>query len=406
MRIICILFLLVVSSLYSSCTKGEAREYRPTVLLSVDGFAHHYLQEYQPKHIISLTKSGVVANALIPVFPTKTFPNHLSIVTGNYPQNHGLVHNSFFNRQLNQRYKLGIGKFNNKWVTSSTLWTIAEKNNIKTAIYFWPESELSLNEYSPSYNLPYVHNTPNKARFDQIIEWLKLSERNRPELILGYFSTIDSAGHNFGIHSDELSKAISTFDDLLGVFLQRVKRELPFDINLVLVSDHGMTDISEQRISYFHLFDGVDTVQVVNGQTQLYVYLEDPMMENEVSIMINENIRAREKDYIKVHKFEEFPQSWHFNSRSPVMPNIIIEAVPPFTFGTPKEKGRATHGYDPKLSNELSAIFIANGPSFKNNVSIESFENIHILPMILSLYDIETPKNIDGNKNVLYPILK
>lgn len=410
MHIMLVLLLLLGSSVFSTIiyakNVSKTHDYRPTILLSIDGFAQHYLAEYKPKNILKFAKEGVTTDALIPVFPTKTFPNHLSIVTGNYPNKHGLVHNRFYNRELNQHYKMGIGKLNKKWVTSPTLWSIAEKNNVKTGIYFWPESELNLPNNTATYNFPYKHNTPDITRFNQIIDWLKLSADERPELVLGYFSTIDSIGHDFGIHSNELATSINNFDKLLGKFLDRIKHELTFDVNIILVSDHGMTDISEDRLSYFHLFDGVESVQVVNGQTQLYVYLENESMEDETLIALKKNVKDKEMNFMKFHKFKEFPVSWNFNTRSPVMPNIVVEILPPYTFGTPKDKGKATHGYGPKLTDQLNAIFIANGPSFKKGLTIEAFENIHILPIILEIYGIKAPNDIDGKREILYPILQ
>ncbi len=399
-----LVLLLFVNSLNVFAKKTNS--YNPTVVISIDGFAHHYLELYKPPNLLKLARNGVVSDGLIPVFPTKTFPNHLSIVTGNYPVNHGLVHNRFYNRELNQTYKLGIGKLNSKWVTSPTLWSIAEQNDIKTGIYFWPESEVATDKNRPTYSFPYKHNTPNITRLDQIVDWLKLPVEERPEILLGYVSTIDSVGHDFGTRSVELAESIKDFDKLLGHFLSRVDKELSFDVNIIIVSDHGMVDISQDQFSYFHLFDGIDTVQVINGQTQLYVYLNSGDDEDETLLKIHQNIRAKERKYIKLHKFDSFPKHWHFDRKTPVMPNLVVEVLPPYTFGNQRETGKATHGYSPELSSDLNAIFIATGPSFKTQQKIRSFENIHILPMILELYNIEISHKINGKKDVLYPILQ
>lgn len=406
--IITVIICSVVSfySFANELSSQIKRQYTPTILLSIDGFAHHYLEQYQPTNLLKLASKGVNAKALLPVFPTKTFPNHLSIVTGNYPSNHGLVHNKFYHRKLNKNYKLGIGKLDDTWVKSPTLWSIAERNNIKTAIYFWPESEINTKEYKPTYSFPYKHNTPNSDRFDQIVDWLKLPVAQRPELVLGYFSTIDSAGHDHGIHSKQLKESIQTFDQLLGDFIKRLENEVPDKVNIIIVSDHGMVDISEDTISYFYLFDGIETFQVVNGQTQLYVYLKENADDNNVLKAIKNNIKQQDSNRINVYNFNEYPKEWNFHTRSPEMPDIILEAIPPYTFATPKDKDAGTHGFDRRLSSTLNAIFIADGPSFKNNLTIEPFENIHIFPMFLQMYEIEINYKVDGEKDVLYPILQ
>lgn len=404
--IIAVVICSIVSLKSFSAELLSKRQYTPTILLSIDGFAHQYLEEYKPTNLLKLANNGVNAKALLPVFPTKTFPNHLSIVTGNYPANHGLVHNKFYHRELNKNYKLGIGKFDETWVKSPTLWSIAEKNNIKTAIYFWPESEINTKQYKPTYSFPYKHNTPNSDRFNQIVDWLKLPIEQRPELVLGYFSTIDSAGHTHGTHSKELNTSIQTFDKLLGNFIERLNDEVSDKVNLIIVSDHGMVDISEETMPYFYLFDEVETFQVVNGQTQLYVYLKDKTNENEALTAIKKNMKQQDTIKINVYKYSEYPKEWNFSTRSSEMPDLILEAIPPYTFAAPKDKDAGTHGFDRRLSNTLNAIFIADGPSFKNKLTIEPFENIHILPMLLQMYDIDIKHKIDGKKDVLYPILQ
>lgn len=397
-----------LSFAYSNETTVNLKQVTPTILLSIDGFANDYLERFKPKNILKLAETGVKAKSLIPVFPSKTFPNHISMVTGNYPVTHGVVHNSFYNRKLNKNYKFGLGKEDPNWLNSPTLWSIAESNDVKTAIYFWPESEVNTKKHKPTYVKPYKHNTPNIQRFNQIIDWLKLPLNERPSLILGYFSTIDSYGHDYGTRSNELKTVIAEFDKLLGEFIQRLKAELSYEVNIVLVSDHGMTDISADTILYEHLFDELDDVHVVDGQTQLFVYLPDSEIINEeqVRIQIQSKLTKAEQSIVNVYSFNNYPQHWNFNIRSSVMPNLVLEALPPYVFGKPREKGNATHGYDPKLTKQLNAIFIANGPSFKSNLVIEAFENIHVFPMILSILNIESSKKVDASQNVLLPIIK
>jgi len=383
----------------------------PTILISIDGFANHYLQTYQPKNILKLAEGGVKAKSLIPVFPSKTFPNHISIVTGNYPATHGVIHNKFYNRDLDKQYKLGLGKEDPNWLRSSTLWSIAEQNNIKTGIYFWPESEANISKNKPTYVKPYKHNTPNKKRFNEMINWLTLPEDKRPSLVLGYFSTIDTAGHDFGIGSQEVKQAITDLDLLLGEFLDDIANKVNYDVNIILVSDHGMTDISQNTIQYSYLFEGIDGVKdirVINGQTQLFVYLpeDDATKEKALVNTIKSKLSTEDKQQVSVYDFENFPKAWHFNTRSSVMPNLVLEVLPPYVFGKPRGKAGATHGYDPKMTSELNAIFIANGPSFKKGIEIEAFENIHVFPMMLSLLGMEVPEGTDADQNVLLPILE
>jgi len=394
----------------------------PTILISIDGFAEHYLKTYQPKNILKLAETGVKAKAMIPVFPSKTFPNHISIATGNYPAVHGVIHNSFYNRDFAQLYKLGNGKKDPKWLNSPTLWSIAEDNGIKTGIYFWPESEVNTLKNKPSYVKPYKHSTPNKKRFNQIIDWLNLPEEERPSLLMAYFSTVDSAGHDFGTDTNNVQQAISTIDRLLGEFLNDLKTKVNYEVNIVLVSDHGMTNISADTIKYDYLFkdlEGFDDIRVVDGQTQLYVYLPEADIEREESLvkLVKSRMSDVDKARVNVYNFSHYPKDWHFNERSSVMPNVVLESLPPYVFGKSaralapyaakkeRRKKGATHGFHPKHTSELNAIFIANGPSFKEGLVINSFQNIYVFPLLLTVLGIDIPEDVNANTNILLPIL-
>ncbi|MFT5757016.1 MAG: putative AlkP superfamily pyrophosphatase or phosphodiesterase [Alteromonadaceae bacterium] len=373
----------------------------PLILLSIDGFANQYLNQYKPKNMLLLANSGVLANALKPVFPSKTFPNHLSIITGRYPAQHGIVHNRFYHRDLNKNYYLGAAQDQSLWLTATPLWALAEKNNITSAIYFWPESHADINGISATYKMPYIHDTPNKQRFDKILTWLKLPEKERPGFIMGYFSTIDSAGHSYGPDSMQVKKAISEFDQLLGIFLSEVDQP----INIVLVSDHGMTAVNNEVIKWRDYINENKKLVVSNGQTQLYIYATDPKALNDARSQLS-NMPKNNKKFL-LYEQGDFPKHWQFSNNSPAIPDLILNAIPPYIFENKKTyTTKATHGYDPQLTTDLDAIFIASGPAFKNKVQVKSFENIHIFPLLAKILNIPEHELIDGKLEVLLPILK
>ena len=373
----------------------------PLILLSIDGFSNQYLSKYKPKNILSLASNGVLADALKPVFPSKTFPNHLSIITGRYPAEHGIVHNKFYHRELNKKYYLGGAADNSLWLTAKPIWALAEQNNITTAIYFWPESHADVDGISATYNMPYLHETPNKQRFDKILKWLALPLNQRPKFIMGYFSTIDSAGHSYGPNSLQVETAINDFDLLLGEFLDKIKQP----INIILVSDHGMTAINNNKIKWQEYITENENLVVSNGETQLYLYAKDINALNDVRSQLSKIPKNENK--FKFYEKGNFPNHWQFVKNSPAMPDIVLNAIPPYTFDDQeKYRKKATHGYDPKLTQDLDAIFIANGPAFKKGLQVKSFENIHIFPLLEKILNISNEHTIDGRLSVLLPILK
>lgn len=393
------LFLLYNISVFAS-------EKHPLILLSIDGFANSYLEKYQPKNILALAKSGVRAKALLPVYPSKTFPNHLSIVTGVYPAKHGIIHNHFYRPDFKKEYTLGAGKYNENWLTALPIWTVAEQQGIKTAVYFWPESEAKISNILPSYYYPYKHETPNIDRINQLVDWLKLDEDKRPQLLISYFSTVDSAGHTYGPNSKQVKAAIADVDQLIGLLVDKIKNEVKQKVNIVLVSDHGMA-IANESIDINSLISSNDEIKIVNGQTQLFIYGNSQKSIFDARSQLLINLKHDAKQRFSVFQKSDFPVHWHFNTELIAIPDIIVEAKPPYTFTTKKEVyGVATHGYDPINNRDLDAIFIASGPNFKSNKTIKAFDNIHIYPMLTEVLGVNKTSKIDGNINVLQSILK
>jgi predicted AlkP superfamily pyrophosphatase or phosphodiesterase len=401
--------LLISNSVYAETVKSTV------VLLSVDGFSYDYLQKYKPKNILNFAKSGVSA-PLLPVYPSKTFPNHLSIITGAYPVNHGIIHNRFYHPELNQKYHLSAGKENATWITADPFWSVAEENSIKSAVYFWPESQ-ALGHTPPTYNIPYNKIVTNKARFKQLIKWLKLPSAERPHFLVGYFSTVDSAGHHYGIDSPQITSEIRKFDVLFGDFLEKISNEIDQPINIILVSDHGMTPIKKEATIFteatFKYIDiKSDGITVTYSDTQLFFYFDKTKVSKETQLNIEKQLKLNqlenEKPY-SVYSKGNYPERWHFNADVEIVPNIILEAKAPASFSNkanPTVFNGATHGYDPKYNRQLDGLFIAAGTDITQNKIIKPFQNIHIFPLMNKLLGLKEHEGIDGKQQVLESIIK
>lgn len=409
-RFLSILFILLISnSVYGITAKSTV------ILLSVDGFSFSYLQKYQPKNLLSFAKSGVSAR-LLPVYPSKTFPNHLSIITGSYPVNHGIIHNRFYHPKLAQQYSLGAGKKNKSWLTSAPFWSVVEDSSIKSAVYFWPESE-TIGHTPPSYNIPYNKSTSNKKRIDQLITWLKLPRDQRPNFIASYFSTIDSAGHHYGFDTPELVTAIDEFDMLFGYFLERINNEIVQPVNIILVSDHGMVPIAkEAQIPSDLVLKNVNNkfkdIEVIYNDTQLFIYFDKNKVSNKIKLSIKKKLQSNRLANNKLYNIYtkgNYPQHWHFNYDVGIIPDIIIEAEAPAIFTWKKSHSifdGATHGFDPKIDSRLQGIFMASGPNITQDRVLEPFKNIHIFPLMNTLLGLKENSEIDGQLSVLESIIE
>lgn len=365
----------------------------PTILVSVDGFASDYLDQYSLGSLNAMQENGVKAAGLRPVFPSKTFPSHISMVTGVYPATHGIIYNRFYRRDTSQYYSMGLGKQDSSWLQASPIWSIAEQQGVKSGVYFWPESETLVKGITPSYFYDYDHQVPNIERVEQVKTWLALPQDERPELIILYFSIVDSAGHDYGRNSTQLKQAIAEVDSLLKQLQAIIKNDLKGQGNLIVVSDHGMTEVDPAQVIYWQdrIQPAQDTV-VISAQTQLLVYTDNKQELADFTRVFSD-LGADTNVYVK----GQFPVDWHWqNDAHNRIPDLVVNLAPPKIFAkTAKAQSYSrdipvlTHGYDPNKYPAMDGIFFATGPSFRTNVTVPVFDNIHVFSVIAEALDLQ-----------------
>lgn len=401
------IFLFVIL-LVSHLIYAQKNQVPYVVLVSFDGFRYDYATKYNLPHFKSLIKQGASAE-MIPSFPSKTFPNHYTIVTGLYPGHHGLVDNSFYDTELKKSY----GMKDPKAVTDpafyggTPLWQLTQQGGMKSASYFWVGSETAIQGKTPDYYYPFNDSEPNQKRIDQTIEWLNLPEADRPHFISIYFSLVDHAGHDFGPSSNETKQAGMTADSLLGNLMDKLKTvKLP--VNLIVVSDHGMVELKQEESTYIVLNKLLDTknkaVSFANGGTQTHFYTSNPD-----SLY---NLLKKLENHFKVYRQKDFPAKWNY--QGPRIGDPMIAAEPGYYISvTPKDFVKyppkapvfGVHGYDPSVVKDTHAIFYAIGPNVKSGSTVPAFENINVYPFIAKILGLKTPK-IDGDVKVLEGIYK
>lgn len=391
--------IVVAISCYLVAFIVSASSVKPTttVLISIDGFANRYLSQYQPKTLSLLAKLGVKADALLPSFPTKTFPNHLTMMTGKKPFQHGVFLNQFYDKGFNDTYRYGSSRQPRQWLKFPPIWSLLEQRNIKTAILFFPESTTPYLGVLPSYSMPYDENWSDSKRFEQLYHWLTLPSEQRPQLLAGYFSSVDKAGHRYGTRSPELAHAITNFDQALANFLNKIE-QLAFEVNLILVSDHGMVDI-KNIIATEELLASVDlsNTVVTNSGTQLIFYNKDQLQIES----IQESLRRIEDRRFTLYSKDNYPSSWQVPSNGKFVPDIILNAHIPFVFeGENDYVDKANHGFELTENTDLEALFIATGPRFSRQKNVRAFDNTMVFSLLSRLYGVEQP-NITTEQNAL-----
>lgn len=367
------------------------------VLLSIDGFRYDYAEKFGARNILKLKESGVSTRKMLPAFPTKTFPNHYTIVTGLYPGNHGLVGNEFYSRSMGSWYKVRdkTAVQNGQWYKGTPLWSLAEQNEMLSASFFWVGSEAEIGGFLPTYTYAYDSRVSNEFRLDQIIDWLNLSATKRPHMILGYFSLVDDAGHRFGPDHEKTKEAVLEIDSLLGIFIQNLD-QLDLPVHLVLVSDHGMAAINR----------GIVLNELTDITGSLVSYSFPPMIYEEDSGKVEQMYHdLLNSGMIDVYKKNNVPGYLHFENDH-VGDLILLTKPPLIILDKPQVVYGGTHGFDPFTEDDMGAVFFARGPQLKQGFNISPFENIHIYPFIAKILNLPITNKIDGSVNYLSPYFR
>lgn len=401
-----ILLILLCISIFFSCKKDdnpaqnneEAIEEEIVLLVSLDGFRHDYFDFAATPNMDKLIGEGVKAEALVPVFPTKTFPNHYTQVTGLYPESHGLVANSMYDSIFEEWFVIGNGSQTvkeGKWFEGEPIWATAKKNGLKSATYFWVGSEAEIGGHRPDYYKTFNSSVPYSERVQEVLNWLEMDATMRPRFISLYFSLIDSQGHRNGPSPAALKSSIESIDETLGTLIEGIAAQgKENQVNLIIVSDHGMAQLSRDRMIFLDDYISVDDVTVVNWSPNLDLI---PLNGQEESIFQALN---NAHPQLTVYKKEDLPASLHYKNHRRVTPIVglaengwSITTHELFDRSPNSFKGGA-HGYHPD-NKDMHGIFIAKGPSFKSGFTDDAFSNIHLYEMMCELLGIPPATN-DG----------
>jgi len=364
------------------------------VMLSMDGFRWDYASRVATPNLDFIASQGVVADYVIPAFPTKTFPNHYSMATGLYPDNHGIVNNNFYCPDLDMTYRLGDRQSveNGIFYGGEPIWVTAEKQGVITASYFWVGSEAPVQGIQPTYWKRYDHGFPFENRIDTVLTWLSLPEGKRPRLVCLYFAEPDGQGHSTGPDSPEVDRVVEQLDSLLGKLISGLA-ELPVasQINLIVTSDHGMTGVSSQR--YVNLSDHVrrDWFERIHGGNPLYSLRPKAGMLDSVYAIL------KKVENIYVWKTGEIPERLNYG-RNPRTLDMVVLADTTWSvgWGNPSQRfySGGSHGWD-NAQKDMHTIFYAMGPAFKQGHRQPPFEVVDLYPLLARLLSLQ-PAAVDG----------
>lgn len=369
----------------------------PVILVSMDGFRADYWDKVETPRFHELMRQGVRASSLKPVFPSVTFVNHYSIVTGLFSENHGIVNNSMWDPETQRKFEISDSEEvdRSEWWEGEPIWVTAEKQGLKTGSMFWVGSSTEIKGVRPTYWFPYDSSVTRSKRVRQVLDWLDLPAEKRPRFITLYFEDADEAGHANGPDSDQVKQAIKALDNSIGELWDGLKaRGIQNEVTLILLSDHGMARVDRKnRIRLVNYVKSYEARVVGKGALSLVW----PKSKKEFELIL-ERVKKNPGPFI-VYEKEKMPQQFHYSRHRRISPLVFLANLGWYIdsgfLPSIKPKVFGLHGYDNSLS-EMQASFLAVGPRFLKNISVDEVMNVDIYALLAKLLNVEAASN-DGS---------
>lgn len=402
---------LLLSLVAIGCRSAAPQPADPiVVLVSIDGWRWDYLDRFAPPTLSKLAAEGVRAEGLIPQFPSKTFPNHYTIVTGLTLAHHGIVSNNMRDPGIAGAYSMSNRKViaDPRWWGGDPIWNTAERQGKVAAPMFWPGSEAAIGGRHATFWRDFDDDLPNSDRVKQLLEWLKLPEGQRPSLLTLYFSDVDNAGHSFGPDAEETREAALSVDRHLGDLVSGVAAAgLANRVNYVVVSDHGMAALSRDRMIVLDDYVDPATADVVDWAPVLGLSPKDGNVDKMYAALKDKH------PHLHVYRRDEIPAAYGLAGHPRVSPIVGI-ADEGWYITSKTEANRwdrherntpgGTHGYDAR-DKSMQGLFVASGPRLRSGLIVKPFENLHVYNLMCAVIGIQPSPN-DGDFAVVKDMLK
>jgi predicted AlkP superfamily pyrophosphatase or phosphodiesterase len=372
------------------------------ILISFDGFRWDYIERGESPHLQALAARGVRSKGLIPSFPSFTYPNHYTIVTGLYPSHHGIVANNIADPEWPERFSMSSRTSRDaRWWGGEPIWVTAMRRGMRAASVFWPGSETPVGGAWLNEWVAFDDEMPNVDRVNHVLDWLAWPAADRPSMLSLYFSETDHVGHDYGPDTPEILEAIRHEDAALGLLESGLRQLNLLDrTTLVAVSDHGMAPLSDRRVIFLDDYIDLSRVDVIEWGELLQM---KPRTGSAAEI--HEALRGKHPALTMFLK-DHAPARFHYSGSDRIAPILGLasegwEVTSHARWANDLERRRkrgGTHGYDPRLQS-MHGLFVAAGPRVRQGFVAPEFENIHIYNFLCGVLGL-TPANNDGDPSV------
>lgn len=378
----------------------------PLLVIAIDGYRWDYAERGDSPNILKLKREGAAAEALIPAFPSSTFPNFHSMATGLLPEHHGIVAMSFYDAELARSFHYNKNGSDGTWYEGNPIWLLAQSEGKKSATFFWPGSDAEIHGGRPTYWKQYDAKVTHQERVAQVLEWMRMPEGQRPDLTIVYFADVDHAGHVDGPDSPQLHAAVAAVDATVGE-LVRGSREIRPDVNIVLLSDHGMA--ATQKYVDLAMPSGFAGCRAENNGHMSLLYCDSEKLRDQLQAKLQS-----ESSDVKIFRRDEVPSHLHYRDNRRigdlvVLPKGAYQTGVVASDAAPRREGmrnKGVHGLDPEQFPEMRGILIGSGPAFRSGAVTAPARNIDVFYLFCAVLGIKAPDGLDGNFRRVQPLLK
>ena len=385
----------------------QAREKAPhlTILVSMDGFRADYLDRGLTPNLKALADDGA-RGAMRPSFPSLTYPNHYTLVTGKRPDRNGVVGNEMEDAVIGgPKFTMNAPTASDPrwWSQAKPFWWSVERQGKRAGAMFWPGSEVAIDGVRPSHWMKYDHSLAYGARVDQVLAWLDTADGPPLAFTTLYFDAADTEGHHFGPDSPELNAALVELDRNIGRLVEGLKARGRFDAtDIVIVADHGMAPLpAANRVVLDDLIDMSRIHLVTKGAVTSFS--PEPGQGKAVEAAF---LRGR-PPHMTCWKRAAVPARFHYGRNARVPAIVCLSETGWYTTtraakakpGKWDGKNGGAHGFDP-YDPRMRAVFVAHGPSFKPGVVLPPFDNVDVYPLLARITGV-TPEKGDGSLKVV-----
>jgi predicted AlkP superfamily pyrophosphatase or phosphodiesterase len=400
--------LIICLSFVAACGSESDGDAPYLILISIDGFGWNVQDANDTPALDRVAASGIRAEAMRPVYPTMTFPNHYSIATGLYPYQHGIVDNDFPNADRTAWYHFRDRDAveDGSWYGGEPIWVSAEKNGITSAAFFFVGTEATISGFSPTYWRTFDATIPGEARVRQVLDWLALPDDERPHMITLYFEDVDAAGHDFGPGTPEFREAVTRVDGVMTQLLDGIDNlEIRDDVHIIIVSDHGLIPY-QTADDAFVISDHVDLVglTVIDHGSYVSIYMDsyDEERAQRIRDAVNDHW-----EYGRAYLRNESPEHWRVTDDLRFA-DIAMIADPAYRVISNRDRplrvNGGNHGWDPSV-DDMRGIFLASGSQLPSGITVGEISSVDVYPLMMGILGLPVAENVDIEGNILLPLL-